>query len=102
MLNYIFFNNSKFVRVSVHGESDLQRFYKCCRCGRATYAKSSDWNYEYGLATYTWYQNENNEYLCRLCVDKVISPNRKCRHCDEQFTTGKEIIGHLITKHPDD
>lgn len=100
MMNNIFFNGSTFRLVEVYGHSDIQDFFKCLRCGHNTCSTTNNWNYEYDLATYSCYKNSNDNYLCCECVGKIVLPIRKCKYCKAQFTTGKNIIKHLINNHP--
>lgn len=81
----VIFNNSLFKVYTKYEQSVGQPSFDC---------------HEFDLSTYMWHKNDNNKYLCWLCVKRVVSPVRKCKHCDAQFLTGEEIIKHLITVHP--
>lgn len=72
---------------------------KCCRCGHTAWDKEGEYNCEYNIQSYIWYQSLDKKYLCLSCVDKINSPIRKCIHCNKQFMTGKEIITHLKLSH---
>lgn len=101
----IIFNNIVFRldggRSFGNREPDLPE-KNCFRCGHTAWQEKGEYQSEYNVQSYIWYQSLDGEtYLCMLCVDMIQSPPiRKCVHCNKQFTTGKQIITHLKANHP--
>ena len=57
-------------------------------------------NYEYDLASYLHHKSMDGDYLCWHCAKNVTTIDRRCKHCDMTFESGKEIIKHLKSVHP--
>ena len=101
----ILFNNSVFrlAGASSFGNRDARLpENKCCRCGHEAFREDGEYQSEYNLQRYIWYQSSKigtPQYLCLSCVDRIHSPIRKCIYCNKEFTTGKQIIIHLKANH---
>ena len=71
-----------------------------CRCGHRAWERECRYNSEYNIQSYIWYQSLDKKYLCTSCVHRIHSSIRKCIHCNERPTNGKEVINHSKNTHP--